>query len=88
MKRAPSDKPNLDDVLARDFAELKVGEANIPTEPSPESTEDASVEPAQSSTPIAYNQRIDAVENREMFEVSTRRCRGKKGRECFHCTEN
>ena len=80
MKRAPSDKPNLDDVLARDFAELKVGEANIPTEPSSESTEDASIEPAQSSTPIAYNQRIDAVENREMFEVKAPAgAVGKKG---------
>ena len=37
MKRAPTDEPNLDDILARDFAELKVGETNLtPTAPPKE----------------------------------------------------
>ena len=66
MKRAPTDKPNLDDVLARDFSELKVGEENLKTETAaviPEKKEHAA------ALPKAYNQRIDAVEDREAFVV-------------------
>lgn len=70
MKRAPTDKPNLDDVLARDFAELKVGEANLTTEETPAVEKKTTPEVAQApSTPKAYNQRIDAVEDREAFVV-------------------
>ncbi len=36
MRGPPSDTPNLDDVLARDFAELKVGEKKIKSESTPE----------------------------------------------------
>lgn len=70
MKRAPADRPNLDDVLARDFAELKVGEANITTEETTAVEKKTAPEVAQApSTPKVYNQRIDAVEDREAFVV-------------------
>ncbi len=67
MKGRREDTPNLDDVLARDFAELKVGEENI-TVDAPAETE-ASLPSSPSATPVAYNQRIDAVEERESFAV-------------------
>ena len=66
MKRAPTDRPNLDDILARDFSELKVGEENLKSEIDaaiPEKKEHAA------ALPKAYNQRIDAVEDREAFVV-------------------
>lgn len=69
MKRAPSDEPNLDDILARDFAELKVGEANLtPTDP-PKEEETKEAKAVQSTVPTVYNQRIDAVEDRASFAV-------------------
>ena len=69
MKRAPSDEPNLDDILARDFAELKVGEANLtPTDP-PKEEETKEAKAVQSTIPAVYNQRIDAVEDRASFAV-------------------
>ena len=69
MKRAPSDEPNLDDILARDFAELKVGEANLtPTDP-PKEEERKEAKAVQSTVPAVYNQRIDAVEDRTSFAV-------------------
>lgn len=83
MKRAPTDKPNLDDVLARDFAELKVGEANL--EPVPEASapktsagEAAASEPEQTTpaVPKVYNQRINAVEDREAFSVKAPKATG------------
>lgn len=67
MKGPPNAKPNLDDVLARDFAELKVGEANIKVE------EEQSVEPPAPETvqpPVVYNQKIDAIEDRTAFSVA------------------
>ena len=71
MKRAPTDKPNLDDVLARDFAELKVGEANLKAAPETPADETAASESEQTTpaVPKAYNQRINAVEDREAFSV-------------------
>jgi len=66
MKGPPNAKPNLDDVLARDFAELKVGEKNIVTEPQP-ATDAPEEETVQ--RPIAYNQPINAVEDRPSFAV-------------------
>ena len=66
MKGPPSDTPNLDDILARDFAELKVGEANIEIEETPMNDSPAEAPVAK---PIAYNQRIDAVEDRTSFAV-------------------
>lgn len=71
MKRAPTDKPNLDDVLARDFAELRVGEANLeaaPEAPAPEAVASGSEQKAP-AVPKVYNQRINAVEDREAFSV-------------------
>ena len=66
MKRAPTDKPNLDDVLARDFAQLKVGETNL-------KEDERAAEPVKkeqaTAIPRVYNQRIDAVEDRETFVV-------------------
>ena len=63
-------QPNLEDVLARDFAELGAGEAppeptNEGEPPVPEENE-AETTPAQ---PIVYNQRIDALEDRTAFVV-------------------
>ena len=69
MKRAPSDEPSLDDILARDFAELKVGEANLLSTDAPKKEvmkDDKAVKPA---SPVVYNQRIDAVEERTSFAV-------------------
>jgi hypothetical protein len=66
MKGPHSDTPTLDDILARDFAQLKVGEANLPSESLPQpkvATEN------EDTAPIVYNQRIDAVEKRESFAV-------------------
>ena len=63
-------QPNLEDVLARDFAELGAGEAppeptNEGEPPVPEENE-AETTPVQ---PIVYNQRIDALEDRTAFVV-------------------
>ncbi len=66
MKGPPSTEPNLDDILARDFAELKVGEAKLAT-PTPSKEQEP--EPEPTASPIAYNQRIDAVEDRASFTV-------------------
>ena len=66
MKGPPSTEPNLDDILARAFAELKVGEAKLAT-PTPSKEQEPKPEPTAS--PIAYNQRIDAVEDRASFTV-------------------
>ena len=66
MKRAPADTPNLDDILARDFSELKVGEANLaPNEPP----KDEKATQTTSAVPKVYNQRINAVEERTSFAV-------------------
>lgn len=67
MKGPPNAKPNLDDVLARDFAELKVGEANIKVEEEPgvQPTAPEAVQP-----PVVYNQKIDAIEDRTAFSVA------------------
>ena len=66
MKRAPTDKPNLDDVLARDFAQLKAGEANLEEE---EPVAEPVKKEQATAIPRVYNQRIDAVEDRETFVV-------------------
>ena len=68
MKRAPSDTPNLDDILQRDFAELKVGEQNLPKTAPPIEAEEQPAESPQ--RPKVYNQRINAVEDREVFGKS------------------
>ncbi len=66
MKRAPADTPNLDDILARDFSELKVGEANLAPDEPPK---DGEAKQTTSAVPKVYNQRIDAVEERTSFAV-------------------
>jgi hypothetical protein len=68
MKRAPSDEPNLEDILERDFSELKVGEDNITPDEEAPAAEPQENEHA-SKPSIIYNQRIDAVEDRETFAV-------------------
>ena len=68
MKRAPSDEPNLEDILERDFSELKAGEDNIKPDAEPPAAEPQENEHA-SKPSIIYNQRIDAVEDREAFTV-------------------
>ena len=86
MKRAPTDKPNLDDVLARDFAELKVGEANLKAAPDASAPETAADETAASereqttpAVPKVYNQRINAVEDREAFSVKAPKATAGEG---------
>lgn len=69
MKRAPTDEPNLDDILARDFAELKVGENNLTPTNSPKEEEKKDPKALQPTAPTVYNQRINAVENRTSFAV-------------------
>ena len=70
MKPTRHRQPSLDDVLARDFAELGAGEAEAevtnPAEAAPDGETSPKSTPVQ---PIAYNQRIDAVEDREAFVV-------------------
>jgi hypothetical protein len=66
MRGPPSDTPNLDDVLARDFAELKIGETKIKSESTPAPQPEKKTE---STVPSVYNQRIDAVEDRTSFAV-------------------
>lgn len=66
MKGPPTDEPSLDDILARDFAELKVGEKNLNPEPAAKAPEKV---PVSESKPRVYNQRIDAVEERDAFVV-------------------
>ena len=70
MKRPPSDEPNLEDILARDFSELNIGEDNIPVDAEADQTAEEAAPEAASSTPTVYNQRIDAVEDREVFTVN------------------
>lgn len=69
------DEPSLDNILMRDFAELGVGEANIAhdepvNEDDSKAGEHDAKEPNQPSPP-AYNQVIDAVEDRTSFVVNT-----------------
>ena len=66
MRGPPSETPNLDDVLARDFAELKIGETKIKSESTPAPQPEKKTE---STVPSVYNQRIDAVEDRTSFAV-------------------
>ena len=76
MRGPPTDKPNLDDVLARDFAELKIGEENINVEP----TKTPATQPTQGSTvPQVYNQRIHAIEDRTSIKVKAPQGPGKSG---------
>lgn len=76
MKRAPTDKPNLDDVLARDFSELKAGEENLKVEANPSVPQTEEQAPA---LPKVYNQHIDAVEDREAFVVKPPAVASSKG---------
>ncbi len=70
MKRAPTDEPNLDDILARDFAELNVGEEKITTEAAPDAVqEEQQVANEPVNKPIIYNQKINALEDRDSFTV-------------------
>lgn len=69
MKAPPSETPNLDDILARDFAELKAGEANLIAEAPTVEANEAEEAPSATPSPIVYNQRIDAVEDRTSFAV-------------------
>ena len=75
MRGPPTDKPNLDDVLARDFAELKIGEENI----NVESTKTTATQPTQGSTvPQVYNQRIHAIEDRTSIKVRAPKAKSVK----------
>ena len=70
MKRAPTGQPNLNDILARDFAELKSGEEQIKVEsPSEDVQEEHEVPTDPVNKPIIYNQKINAQEDRDSFAV-------------------
>ncbi len=66
MKGPPTDEPSLEDILARDFAELKIGEKNLNPEPAEKTPKKQSL---NETKPRVYNQRIDAVEERDAFVV-------------------
>ena len=66
MKGPPTDEPSLEDILARDFAELKIGEKNLNPEPAEKTPKKKSL---NETKPRVYNQRIDAVEERDAFVV-------------------
>ncbi len=66
MKGPQTDEPSLEDILARDFAELKVGEKKLNPEPVAKTPVK---EPLSETKPRVYNQRIDAVEDRDAFVV-------------------
>ena len=70
-ERAPSDEPTLDDILARDFAELKVGESNLAGRPPKRGDEGSKA--VQTTVPAVYNQRIDAVEDRVLCGQTARK---------------
>ena len=81
MKRAPDDTPTLDDILARDFSELKVGEANLAPDEPPK---DEEAKQTTSAVPKVYNQRIDAVEKRTSFAVKSAKENGDRPRFGIH----
>lgn len=66
MKGPPTDEPSLEDILARDFAELKIGEKNLNPKPAEKTPKKESI---NETKPRVYNQRIDAVEERDAFVV-------------------
>lgn len=69
MSRHPKRTPSLEDALEKGFSELKVGESNLmPVEPNV-APEEANSE-GQPTQPILYNQKFEAVEDREEFVVS------------------
>jgi FtsZ-interacting cell division protein ZipA len=70
MSRHQKRTPSLEDALAKGFSELKVGEDNLESAPvSPPPVSDNEEGPKQQ--PIAYNQKFEAVEDREEFVVAT-----------------
>ena len=69
MSRHPKRTPSLEDALEKGFSELKVGESNLmPVEPNVAPQEANSED--QPTQPILYNQKFEAVEDREEFVVS------------------
>jgi len=70
MSKTPKRAPSLEDALEKGFSELKIGEANL--QPTPEDNA-ASVEPQppEPAQPILYNQKFEAVEDRQEFVVAT-----------------
>ena len=67
MKYSEKDEPNLEEVLSKGFAEMKVGEENIVIV-----ADDERPSETQHSTaaPIEYGKVISAVEDRESFVVA------------------
>lgn len=61
--------PSLEDALKQGFSELKIGEKNL----QPPEQSDASLpqETDAQPQPIQYNQKYEAVEDREEFVVSS-----------------
>ena len=66
MKGPPSSEPILYDILAREFAVLNVVVEKLET---PTVSNQQDTESEQPPSPIAYNHRIDAVEDRTSFTV-------------------
>ena len=69
MSKTPKRAPSLEEALEKGFSELKIGEANL--QPAPEAN-DAPVEPQppEPAQPILYNQKFEAVEDRQEFVVA------------------
>ena len=69
MSKTPKRAPTLEEALKKGFSELKIGEANL--QPAPEDNA-ASVEPQppEPAQPILYNQKFEAVEDRQEFVVA------------------
>ena len=69
MSKTPKRAPSLEEALEKGFSELKIGEANL--QPTPEHNA-ASVEPQPPEPvhPILYNQKFEAVEDRQEFVVA------------------
>lgn len=66
MKGMDRGGPNIEDVMQKGFAELKIGEGNIVVGPQEETPPEPSPEP---SPKIEYAKKIHAEENRESFVV-------------------
>ena len=61
MKRPPSDEPNLEDILARDFSELNIGEDNIPVDAEADQTAEEAVPEAA----LVHTGRLQSAHRRD-----------------------
>lgn len=69
MGRTPKRPPSLEEALEKGFSELKIGEANLQPVPDASAFPEEKEQP-QVAQPILYNQKFEAVEDREEFVVN------------------